>query len=154
MADKKRGRKPSTSLFSDGTYNLEDFHQSFLEADDPTEYTPAIKLVGSWKEWLRLKKESPWFRQQVRVWLEELEMKQRSEAIAKVRVLAKSDKPTAFQANKWIAERRYADISSAGRPSKKALAKEAREIAAEASETKEEASRIESAVINLDERRQ
>jgi hypothetical protein len=149
----KRGRKPSTTLFSDGTYSIEDFHQSFLEADDPTEYKPALALVGSWQEWLRLKKESPWFRKQVREWLEELEMKQRSEAIAKVRKLGESNKPAAFQANKWIAERRYADVSNAGRPSKAALAKEAREIASEAAETKEEASRIESAVINLDERR-
>ncbi len=153
MTDKKRGRKPSTSLFTDGTYDLEEFHQAFLKADDPTEYIPAIALVGSWQEWLRIKKESPWFRKQVRTWLEELEVKQRSEAVGAVLVLAKSNKPAAFHANKWIAERRYADVSNAGRPSKKALAKEAREIASEAAETKEEAKRIESAVINLDDRR-
>ncbi len=96
----KRGRLQSTSLFKDGTYDIDHFHRIFLQLDDPTEYMAAMDLIGSWKEWLRIKKESVWFRTQVREWLEELEIKQRAEAIAKVRVLADSDTASAVQANK------------------------------------------------------
>ena len=147
------GRKGSTALFQDGTYDIDEFRLNFLFANDPTEYRAAELCGVSWKEWLRLKKESAWFRRHVREWLEELEVKHRSEAIAKVHELAKSDKPAAYQANKWIAERRYAEVSKRGRPSKKELERETKEIAREAAETAEEAERVEAAVISLDSRR-
>ena len=140
------GKPKSTSLFRDGTYDQEEFRQTFLKCDDSTEYTAALKLVGSWQEWLRLKKDSVWFRAKVRQWLEELEMKQRSESIQAIRKLAKSDKASAFQANKWMAEKGYDKTTERGRPSKAELAKEARELAREAGETKEEIARIEAAI--------
>lgn len=142
------GRKNSTSLFYDGTYDIEEFHQTFLELGDPTEYKPAMALIGNWKEWNRLKRDSAWFKKQVREWLEELEIKQRSDAITLVRILAVSDKAAAFQANKWIAERRYADVSDRGRPSQSDLKKEARDIAEEAATSKEEADRVEEAMLH------
>ena len=145
---KKAGRKESTALFSDGTYDIEEFHQRFLQLDDPTEYLPALEMVGNWLEWVRLKRDSVWFRTKVREWLEELELKQRSESIAKVRELAKSDKASAYQANKWIAERRYAEVSDRGRPSKKVLAREAKDLARETTESKEEAARVEKAILS------
>lgn len=141
------GKPKSTSLFRDGTYDTEEFHQTFLECDDPTEYKPALILVGTWAEWLRLKKDSVWFRAKVRQWLEELEMKQRSESIQAIRKLAKSDKPSAFQANKWTAEKGYDKVTQRGRPSKAELTKEARELAREAGETEDEAKRIEAALL-------
>lgn len=151
MSKRKQSAKPgkpkSTSLFRDGTYDTEEFHQTFLECDDPTEYKAALLLVGSWQEWVRLKDDSIWFRAQVHLWLEELEIKQRSDAIEKVLVLAASDKASAFQANKWIGERGYAKISERGRPSKEVLAREAKVIAEEASESKKEAERVEAALI-------
>ena len=142
------GRKQSTALFYDGTYNIEEFHQVFLEADDVTEYKAAIILVGQWEEWERLKKQSVMFRQRVRLWIEELELKQRSESIAKIRLLAKEDKASSYQAAKWIAERRYVEVSDRGRPSQKDLAREAKDLASEAAETEAEAKRIEKALLD------
>ena len=62
-------------------------------------------------------------------------------------MLADSDKASAFQANKWLAERRYADISDRGRPSEKELAKEAKLLAKETATSEEEAERVEAALL-------
>ena len=155
----KRGKPGSTSLFKDGTYDIDEWHEEFLRMDDPTEYKAARELlvvefeVGFWKEWCRLKRQSAFFKRQVRLWKEELAVKQRSEAFEKIQCVATSDKATAFQAAKWIAEGRYEESEKRGRPTAAALKKEAREIAAEASTTQEESQRVEAAIINLDDRR-
>ena len=142
------GRKLSTKLFNDGTYDIEEWHQVFLMADDVTEYKAAILLLDDWLEWVRLKKGSVMFRQKVRLWIEELELKQRSESIAKIRTLSKLETPAAYQAAKWIAERRYVEVNDRGRPSNKDLAKEAKDLAREAAETEEESKRIEKALLH------
>ena len=155
----KRGKPGSTSLFKDGTYDIEEWHTEFLTQDDPTEYKAARSLLEDlfgiefWKEWMRLKGQSAWFKRQVRLWKEELAVKQRSESFEKIQSVASSDKATAFQAAKWIAEGRYEESEKRGRPTAASLKAEAREIAAEASTTQEESQRVEAAIINLDDRR-
>ena len=72
------GRQPSKALFDDGTYDLEEFHDVFIELEDPTEYKPALQLVGSWREWERLKREWPKLREHIADWNEELEIKLKS----------------------------------------------------------------------------
>jgi hypothetical protein len=73
------GRKPSKTLFKefdeDGIYTLEEFHDVFVECEDITEYEAAIKLVGSWTEWERIKRDWPNFQSYITVWKEEINIR-------------------------------------------------------------------------------
>lgn len=141
-ANGERGRQPSKALFENGTYDIEEFHDVFLEMEDITEYEPAIKLVGSWREWERLKRDWPAFRGHIQEWKEELEVKFRSQASRKIIELSDGDDAKALQAAKWVAEGGYNRRQGAGRPSKAEKNKEAKEIAMAAAETKKDEERI------------
>ena len=134
------GRQAAKSLFEDGTYDLEEFHDTFLEMEDPTEYKPALKLVGSWREWERIKRDWPTFRSHIKDWVEELDVKLKSKAVEQINKLAfESDN---YQANKWLAEEGYNKRQGAGRPSKAEKERAAKELATSAAETKEDKARI------------
>jgi len=134
-----RGRTSSKSLFENGTYDILQFHDTFIELSDPTEYKAAIKLVGSWQEWERIKRDWPGFAAHIQSWKEELDIKLKSEAIERINKLAETDH---YQANKWVAEEGYTRRNNAGRPSKREQKKAAEELAKAAAETKEEKARI------------
>jgi hypothetical protein len=134
-----RGRIPSKSLFEDGTYDILEFHDTFIEIGDPTEYKAAIELVGSWQEWERLKRDWLGFQNHITLWKEELDIKLKSEAIERINKLAQTEH---YQANKWVAEEGYSKQGKAGRPSKKEKKKAAEELARAAAETKEERERV------------
>ena len=149
MANGEAGHPFSTALFLDGTYDIEHFHEAFIEIGDPTEYLAAKALVGSWAEWQRLRKQSSYFRAHVLEWLEELKIKQKSETIQNIRDLADDpSKSASFQANKWLAEGRYNGGPGGGRPNKAAQRKAAKEVAQQATDTEEEAKRVEEAMLN------
>lgn len=141
----KRGRVASRKLFETGEYDLQEFHDRFIELADPTEYKPAIELVGSWIEWERIKRDWPGFANHILLWKEELEIKLKSEAIQKINELAANDN---YQANKWIAEQGYNSRKGAGRPNKAEKKKAADELAKAAAETREEKERILKLVNN------
>lgn len=136
------GRLPSWSFFENGTYDIEEFHQAFLELEDMTEYEPAIKLVGSWKEWERLKRDSVTFNAYVTEWKAELTVKLASKAVKKINELVAGDDAKALQAAKWIAEEGWNKRTGKGRPSKAEREREAKELAKAAAETKQEEDRI------------
>lgn len=133
------GRRPSKSLFEDGTYNIEEFHDVFLELEDPTEYKPALQLCGSWREWNRLKRDWPQFNAYIEEWKAELDVKLQSRAVDKVKTLMDSDN---YQAAKFISEGGWNKRAGAGRPSKAERSRAAKEIASQAAETKAEEDRI------------
>jgi len=137
-----RGRIPSRQLFEDGTYDIEQFHNVFIELEDMTEYKPALQLCGSWKEWERLKNDWKTFNSYIAEWKEELEIKLRSESVAKIIELSKGDDPKALQAAKFLSEGGWRKRSGSGRPSKAEKTKEAKELARASAETKEEEDRI------------
>ena len=148
MANGEAGHPVSTALFLDGTYDIDFFHDKFIELADPTEYKPAMALMGSWLEWQRVRRQSSYFRNKVLEWLDELAIKQKSEAIERVRTLAEDpSKAASFQANKWLAEERYNGGTGGGRPNKKAQQRAAKEVAQQASDTEEEAKRVEEAML-------
>lgn len=133
------GRMPSKALFEDGTYSIEEFHDVFLNEEDPTEYKPAIKLCGSWREWQRLKRDWPQFNGYIQEWKDELEIKLESRALQKIQELSKGDDNKALTAAKFIAETKRRKV---GRPSKAEKDRAVKEIARAAAETKDEESRI------------
>ncbi len=147
------GKPTSTGLFFDGTYDIDEFHDTFIEIGDPTEYKAALILVGTWREWQRLKQQSSWFMEHVEAWLDELEVKQSSDNIEIIQVVAESKDKAAFQAAKWLAERKYKPHGSKGRPTKKQVASEIAEVARKVTDSEAEANRCHKGVISLDKRR-
>ena len=135
-----RGRQSSKAMFEDGTYDLEHFHDVFIEYEDPTEYKPALELVGSWREWQRIKRDWKGFNGHIEDWKAELEVRLRSKAVDQINKLALDGGN--FQASKWMAEVGYEKRSGAGRPSKSEKARAARELAEQAASTKEDKARI------------
>lgn len=142
---KTPGRKPSKELFLDGTYDLEHWHQTFLDFEDMTEYKPAIKLCGSWKEWNRLKRDWLGLAGYVTEWKEELEILLRSRACENIQNLLVSETASVrFQASKFLSEAGWEKrASGAGRPDKASKTRAAKELASNAAETKAEEERIE-----------
>jgi hypothetical protein len=104
------GRNLTISLFketNDGRteykplWSIKDWKEVYLDLADPTEYAPAIYLIGDWDHWIKIAENSqarPYFAE----WRKELVIKLRSEAIKALRRQAVSDKGTA--AAKWLAE--------------------------------------------------
>lgn len=80
---------------------LKDWKEVYMELLDPTEWEPAMYLIGDWNHWEQLAERSavsPFIQQ----WRKELKIKIRSVAIASLKKQADSPKGTA--AAKWLAE--------------------------------------------------
>lgn len=136
----KRGRQHAKSLFENGEYDINYFHDVFLDLEDPTEYKPALELVGSWREWQRIKRDWPKFNAHITEWKDELEVKLKSKAVEQINKLAFDDNN--YQASKWLAEEGYHKRQGAGRPSKGEKERAAKELAEQAASTKEDKARI------------
>lgn len=144
------GKPPVKQLFfgfgendDQALYDMEEFHQTFLEEEDFTEYRPAVKLTGSWAEWNRIKSSWPTFRYNITAWKEELEIKLRSRAMAKLTSLVdSSSEQTAANVCKFLVTCGYDERKGAGRPSKSERTKAAAEIAKTAADTVEEEGRV------------
>lgn len=135
------GRPPIKAMFENGTYDMQEFHDVFIECEDTTEYEPALKLVGSWQEWEKIKRNHAEFRANLEDWHEELKVKLRSRSIRKIQELAEGDNAAALNAAKWIAEE-GAYGKKRGRPTKSQKQKVYEEMANETAETKAEKARI------------
>ena len=138
------GRPFSQQLFkeynSEGQYSLAEWHDRFVEIADPTEYKPAIELAGSWEFWCQLKRNWPYFRNEILVmWLEEVDIKLRSNAILAMVEQSQDEKGT--QAAKWLAEGRYTKRGP-GKPSKAEVEREAKIAAGVKDATQEEIARV------------
>lgn len=157
MAGKKRGVKPTSALFYELSagehnslsiadvepiYSLAEFHKVFLEEADLTEYKAAMRLVGDWVEWNRLKRGSSVFRQLVDAWKEEVKQKMLSDAQTRIVELMQNESPTvSLSAAKWLAEQRM-EGNGKGRPSKEAIEAQEKKLANAARITEEEFSRV------------
>jgi hypothetical protein len=151
MAEGIPGRQHSKALFkgygeddSRAIYDLDEFHDKFIELEDITEYKAAMQLVGSWKEWGRMKRDWPAFRGYINEWKEELETKFRSDACARVLALQNADSESVqLQAAKFLSSAEWDKRQTgAGRPNKKLQKEAANEVAKLASETSSETDRI------------
>ena len=136
------GRQAAKALFQgdDAIYDLEEFHKVFIECEDLTEYEPAMKLVGNWTEWNRLKRDWPTFATTyIKAWIEELEVLFKSRAIKQVMLQARKGN---FNASRWIAEHGFDKQHGAGRPTKASQKRAAKEIAEASAETKDDQARV------------
>lgn len=140
------GKKPSKAYFEEGgKYDLAEFHRIFISCGDLTEYEPSMLALGDvpeserWVEWNRLKRDWPAFNTHLANWKAELEVKFKSVAIKQIQ---KSAVDGNMQASKWIAEGGYDKRSGAGRPSAAEKKRQLKEIATNATETKQEEERM------------
>lgn len=148
VPDTLGGRKYSKQLFKQFNtgdcvpiYDLDEFHQVFLEEADLTEYRAAIRLVGTWTEWQRIKRDWYDFPKMIEAWKDEVETKLRSQALDKLVDLMASARPeTAASIAKFIAQSSW-DRGKA-KVSEKEASRSREEAFKKASVTSEEAARI------------
>ena len=119
-------------------------YQLYMNASDPTEYTQAIALLGSWKHW-QLLCNTEWFKPIVAGWRDELKVKFESDRFREMIDVTTTCKgtPQGVSATKWLAER-YSRVTSPkrGRPSKAEKAQNLRKDSEEDQLLKEEAARL------------
>ncbi len=118
----KGGRKFTSGLFLEkggSTYVLLEFYNIFMASNDPTcrafamEALIAVPTYERWAEFQRLMCNT-WFAGHIGYWLDELEIKMRSDAI---QAIAKGAETKDFTRLKWLAEGRASHTPQAGRPS-------------------------------------
>lgn len=104
----------------------------YLQMNDLTEYKFATTHLGGWNHWQQLVG-TEWFREHVMQWRTELELKNISEALIRIRDEAEMDGRNAFQANRFLATRGWIASEDKqerrGRPSKSEIKKAAEEQA-------------------------
>ena len=96
-------------------FTLDEWHDVYIECRDPSEYKPAMTLIGDWPHWQLLRNNST-LKPIMDVWAEELDAVLKSEAIEALQNLAKS--PSGSAAAKWLAEHQYKEKKPIGRPKK------------------------------------
>lgn len=102
-------------------YTLQEWKDVFLDCRDPSEYSPAMALLGDWEHWQEVRNHAL-IKPHVDKWQDELEVKLRSEAIQQMKMHAKQPGGTA--AAKWLADKGYAQEGTkktVGRPKKEVV---------------------------------
>lgn len=98
---------------------------------DPTEYTFAWAVFGSWDTWQQLSR-SNYIKKEVDVWRREVEVKIKSEAIRSIANEMRDGGRSSFGAAKLLLERGWLDDKSASKAKEKLKAKEEEEMNKEA----------------------
>ena len=115
-----------------------------MEIGDPTEYTQAMSLLGSYEHWEILTTRG-WFKPHIDQWREELKVKLESDRYREMKDMVDNHAgtPQAIQATKWLAER-YGEKAPTkrGRPSKAEKEAALKEHIEEETILKEEAERL------------
>lgn len=86
-------------------FSLADWRKVYVKHADPTEYLPAMELIGDWGHW-QLVRNHPRIKPIMDEWQREVEVKLRSEAVRDMMRHAKKDGGST--AAKWIAEGGFA----------------------------------------------
>ena len=119
-------------------------YRKYMEIGDPTEYSQAIGLLGSWAHWQALCK-AKWFKPYVTEWRNELRVKFESDRYREMAEVAETHPgtPVGVQASKWLAER-YSSAKDLkrGRPSKAEKAAALKQATEEDDLVAEEAERL------------
>jgi hypothetical protein len=128
---RKGGKPPTSGLFiqNGGTvYDLDEFYKQFMEIRDPTCYKFALEVFTAdpryerWEEFKRICV-NPWFANYIQRWLEELEIKMRSEALQAIKDGCDAKD---FPRHKWMAEGKAFHIPKTGKPTKAETQREER----------------------------
>ena len=100
----------------------------YIESEDPTEYSFAMKVFNSWDCWVAIKKNAL-IMQTINKWRDELEVRLRSKGVTTLIEDAASDKSRSkISSSKYLSEKGWMDEDKRGRPSKKKIQEEALKI--------------------------
>lgn len=115
----------------------------YLEEGDITEYTFAVNHLGGWAHW-KILSETSFFRPYLTDWREELEVKLRSQALAKIINTAAGTTKDAFAAQKFVSHREWDKAAgpTKGRPSNRQIKQAANDIAADNARLNEDLQRL------------
>jgi hypothetical protein len=103
-------------------------YRLYMETNDPTEWKFANAFVDGWEHWEILCNCS-WFRPFVVRWRKELELRMKSDALARIMRESKTGSKESFQASKYLLEKGWEPKDTKrGRPSKDEIAREARNV--------------------------
>lgn len=152
MAEQRKGGpKPILSQFEEFPdfhrdhieviYSLSEWHKVYVEEEDITGYSAAMKLLGDWEEWQRMMNGSAKLAREVDKWNEEIKTRIKSRAFKNIVALTRRDDGVGLSAARWINEEGWYR-KKAGRPSKAQVDAEKKRLAKEAQTTKEEADRV------------
>jgi hypothetical protein len=132
------GRRLTSGLFEEferedaaipAPFKLSEWRKRYVEIADPTDYQAAMELLGDWDHW-QLLLANQQFSVEVEKWRKEVEVKLRSEGVA--RLIKHSKGPQGTAAARWLAEagfvegrdmRRKKDKSDADTAAKEAKSK-------------------------------
>ncbi len=153
------GRNRTKSLFIEekhpkypAPYTLKPYHHKgsmsmylkYMEIGDPTEYSQAQALLGSWDHWQQLTNAN-WFKPYITKWRQELKVKMESDRFLEMKDVAENQAqtPSGIQATKWLAER-YGEkeTPTRGRPSQAEKTKAVRQAVEEEQLLQEERDRL------------
>lgn len=147
-AAKAQDVKPVFSLHIDRD-GLICARRTFVEERDPTGVKWANKYLEGPMHLSRLMG-SKWFREAYDEWIAELDQVLISEAVDKIRQIASSSSPAAFQAAKFVAMQGWkGNKAKRGRPTKEEVAGELRRVAEALSVVDEDHARITAGRPNL-----
>lgn len=122
--------KPRDHKTKDGR-SIPSIKRLYLEAEDPTEYNFAYKYFLDWNHWQKIKG-NQLIAKHMEGWKDELDVRMAAIGITSMIDMATDAHKPSFQASKFLAHREW-DKNKPGRPSKEAVAREAK-IAAKINE--------------------
>jgi len=135
------GLKPMWTLKDeDPQGELPSLKRIYLECEDPTEYSFAMEVFGTWQHWLKIKA-SKAIEPHIEDWPIELEVRLKSKGI--LGVAAELRGKNAFSAAKFLANKGWKETASTrGRPSKADIDKEIKIAAKLQDEVSDDMARI------------
>jgi hypothetical protein len=122
----------------------------YMATNDPTEWKFATEYFDGWEHWEMLC-ECEWFKPLVSRWRRELELRMKSQALARIMAEAKTSSREAFASNKYLLERGWEPKegqNKRGRPSKAEISKAAHEAVTENNRLSSDLVRLQAVRIN------
>lgn len=118
-------------------------YKLYMDTNDPTEWRFATTYLDGWEHW-EILCECSWFKPYIERWRRELELRMKSEALARIMREGKTNSKESFQANKYLLEKGWEPKTTQkrGRPSKEEIAQEARTILESTSRIEEDFERL------------
>lgn len=147
--EKPASQRPYEPVFSlyDDRPGLINCRTTFVNLKDPTGRKWALTYLRDWNHWLRLMR-CAWFREAYEVWITELNLQLKSEAIARaIEIMNGDNGAQALAAAKFLATAEY-DKTARGRPSKAEINGELKKAAEALTVEDEDLKRIGLKVIN------
>lgn len=131
------------TLKSEDLGDIPSLYRLYMESDDVTEYDFAIEHLGGWAHW-KLLAAASFFQPYITEWRDELEIRARSRALAKVIATAAGDSKDAFAAQKFVANKEWDKNKppARGRPSNAQVKAAANDMAAEQKRLSDDLARL------------